>query len=263
MREEAFETKISLADGDDEEVFEMLAGYKDEDGVIHKDFTLREITGKDEEAIQHNGVKSNGAKIINVLLSRCVTRIGAYTPKSLGKDKWEKLIKNLLVGDQDYIFSHLRKLSVGDEIQLVHVCPNRDCKAKLETFVDLDEFEIIPFGGNREIDFELPKGYEDKKGVIHRTGIVRLPNGLDRELLTPAAKANEARAETIMLTRVCTFEDGLSVDEEIMGNLVRRDRDYLQKLLRDNLFGVNPEIDITCDSCGETFKGSLNASNFI
>ena len=250
-------------DSDDEFVFEMLAGYKDKDGVTHKEFTLREMTGKDEEAIHKSDVKSNGSKVVSVLLSRCVTRIGTLTPKSLGKQKWEELIKSLFTGDQDYMLIQLRKMSIGEEIELNHVCPNKDCKAKLNTVLSVDELEVIPFSGERVIEFELPRGYKDKKGVLHKTGTLRLPTGLDREVLTPLAKTNLAKAETVMLTRLCKFDDGAYIDDDVMGSLSIRDREYLQKLLQEHFFGVKLETEITCDSCGESFMGSFNASNFI
>jgi len=92
---------------------------------------------------------------------------------------------------------------------------------------------------------------------------MRLPTGLDREVLTPLAKTNLAKAETVMLTRLCKFDDGAYVDDDVMSSLSIRDREYLQKLLQEHYFGVKLETEVTCDSCGETFLGSFNASNFI
>ena len=262
--EEAVQQKIHLVDDEDSPVFELLAGYKDSDGVIHKEFTLREMTGKDEEAIHKSDVKVNGSKVVSTLLTRCVTSIGTLTPKSVGgRDKWEKIIKSLFVGDQDYMLIQLRKLSIGDEIEVDHVCPNKDCKAKLHTTVSVDELEIVPFSGERTIEFELPRGYKDKKGVRHTSGTMRLPTGLDREILTPLAKTNLAKAETTMLTRLCKFNDGAYVDDDVMSSLSIKDREYLQKLLREHHFGVKLETEVVCDSCGESFIGSFNASNFI
>ena len=229
LMQEAVTQVINLAD-DESEVFTLLAGYKDSDGVIHKEFTLREITGKDEEAIHKSDVKSNGSKVVSTLLTRCVTRIGTLTPKSVGgRANWEQIIKSLFVGDQDYMLIQLRKLSIGEEIEVNHVCPNKECKAKLHTVLDVDELEVVPFSGEREIEFELPRGYKDKKGVLHTTGIMRLPTGLDREILTPLAKTNLAKAETVMLTRLCKFDDGAYVDDDVMSSLSIRDREYLQK----------------------------------
>lgn len=263
LMEEAVEKSIGMVDEDDSPVFEMLAGYKDENGVTHKEFTLREMTGKDEEAIHKTDVKNNGSKVVTTLLARCVTSIGTLTPKSVGRQKWEDIIKSLFTGDQDYMLIQLRKISVGEEVELNHVCPNSDCKAKLHTILTLDELEVIPFQGEREIEFELPRGYKDRKGVKHTTGVMRLPTGLDREILTPLAKTNLAKAETVMLTRLCKFDDGAYVDDDVMSSLSIRDREYLQNLLREHFFGVKLETEVVCDSCGESFIGSFNASNFI
>lgn len=246
---------------EDSEVFEMLAGYTDENNVTHKEFTLREITGKDEEAIHKADVKNNSSKVVSVLLTRCVTRIGSLTPKSVGLKKWGEIIKNLYVGDQDYILLQLRKISIGDEIEVQHSCPN--CRSKLATTLNIDELEIKPFLGDTKIPFELHRGYRDKKGEVHKKGVMRLATGLDREILTPLAKSNIARAETVMLTRLCTFDDGYPIDEDLIGSLSIRDREYLQSVLQEHLFGVNLEVQVECDQCGESFKGTFNASNFM
>lgn len=259
---ESLDNVVSIEDNFDDEVFEMLAGYTDKDGVTHKEFTLREMTGKDEEAIHKGDIKNNPSKVISVLLSRCVTRIGSLTPKSVGGIKnWENIIKDLYVGDQDYMLIQLRKISVGEDIEVSHTCPN--CKAKLNTTVSVDELDIKPFKGEHTIPFELPRGYKDKKGVVHKTGTVRLAKGIDREILNPLAKNNIARAETVMLTRLCKFDDGYSIDEDIIGNLSIRDREYLQSIIQDNLFGISLEADVECAQCGEYFRGSLNVTNFM
>ena len=264
LMQEAVTQGINFADEEESQVFEMLAGYKDSDGVTHKEFTLREITGRDEEAIHKSDVKNNGSKVVSTLLTRCVTSIGTLTPKSVGgRDKWENIIKSLFVGDQDYMLLQLRKLSIGEEIEVNHVCPNKECKAKLKTTLHVDELEVVPFSGDRTIAFELPRGYKDKKGVLHTTGTMRLPTGLDREVLTPLAKTNLAKAETVMLTRLCKFDDGAYVDDDVMSSLSIRDREYLQKLLQEHYFGVKLETEVVCDTCGESFNGSFNASNFI
>lgn len=262
--EEVIKQDINMTDEDEPILFTMLAGYKDENGTVHKDFTLREMTGRDEEAIHRADVKNNGSKVVTTLLTRCVTSIGTLTPKSVGgRQKWEEIIRSLYVGDQDYMLIQLRKISIGEEVELNHVCPNKGCKAKLHTILTLDELEVVPFSGERDIEFELPRGYKDKKGVKHSTGIMRLPTGLDREILTPLAKSNLAKAETVMLTRLCKFSDGAHVDDDVMSSLSIRDREYLQKLLQEHFFGVKLETEVVCDSCGETFVGSFNASNFI
>lgn len=244
-------------------VFEMLCGYTDEEGVKHTEFELREITGKDEEEIAKPDVKDNLSKVINVLLSRCVRRIGSLTPKGVGGvEKWRKIIKDLYVGDQDYMITQLRRISVGDDedLQVKHVCPS--CNTKLDTSFSIEELPIKEFKGQEVLDFELQKGYTDSKGV-HKEGTMRLPKGFDRELILPLLKNNKAKGDTLMLTRLCKFKDGTPVTEDVMRSLVLKDRTILRELLYDNLFGVDPSIDVICSNCGTGFKGSFNAVNFI
>ena len=261
-RAPVYNSRIEVNADGETEVFDLLAGYEDSDGVLHKTFTLREMTGRDEEAISKSDLRQNGGKLISTLLERCVLSIGTLTRKEVGTDKWKDIIKSLFVGDQDYILIKLRELSMGGEIEVNHTCPH--CKNSMKTFLDVSELEIKPFQGNRVVEFELPKGYRDKKGVVHRSGKMKLPTGLDREILTPMARKNLAQASTLMLTRLCKFDDeGVYVTEDVMRDLTVRDREYLQKLLQDNLFGVNLEIPVTCTECGEEFMGNLNTTNFI
>lgn len=252
-----------LGGAEEGEVHDLLAGYIDENGVNHKTYTLRDMTGEDEEYINRSDIKANGAKVSTALLSRCVTSIGTLTKKSVGPKAWNKIFEDLLVGDRDVMLVQLRKESIGNEIEVVHTCTNPECKAKLKTVIDIDELPIIPFDGMREIPFELPKGYKDNKGILHRTGKMRRPNGLDGEILTPIAKKNLAKATSLLLSRICQFDDGTYVDQLVMAKLSTRDREYLQKLLNEHSFGVEMSVPVMCDVCGEEFTGTLNQANFI
>jgi len=249
---------------DENKEYNLLAGYVDKDGITHSTFTLREMTGADEEFVNRSDIKTNGTKVATALLSRCVLSVGTLTRKSVGNPKdWENIFKEMYTGDRDIMLLELRRISIGDTIEVTHTCPNPECKAKLKTEVEIDELNILEFDGMREIPFELPRGYKDRKGVLHKTGIMRRPNGLDGELLTPLAKNNIAKAETTLLTRICKFDDGAYIDESVMASLSVRDRNYLQALLNDHQFGIDMTVDVMCDHCGEYFKGNLNQTNFI
>lgn len=257
---DTLEKGVNLSDDVNEE-YEMLCGYKDSDGVLHKTYTIREMTGRDEEAISKPEVKQNPTKAINILLSRCVLSIGTLERSAFQSNDWMKIIQSLYSGDQDVILMQLRKLSISDEIEVQHTCPN--CKAKLNTVLSVDELTISPFKGSTVIPFTLSRGYRDKKGELHKEGTMRLANGLDREILTPLAKKNLARANTVLLTRLCKFNDGAYIDEDVMASLTVKDREYLNELLNENAFGYDLSVDVECDQCGETFRGSINAVNFL
>lgn len=238
----------------------LLAGYVDKDGVLHDTFSFREMTGKDEEAISKADVRSNGAKMMNVLVERCVVEIGTLTKKSCGA-QWGQIIREMLGGDIDYMAFKIRELSKGHEVEFRHTCPN--CGAKLTTIVNTDEFEIKPYRGQSAIDFTLIRGYRDGKKEIHKDGVLRLPNGLDREIVTPLFKKNSSSAMTLMFTRLMSFNDGAVVTQQYVNEMSLRDREILEKIIEENTFGINTEFDLICDNCGRDISGEAGQSNFL
>lgn len=245
----------------DGEVFDLLAGYVDENKVVHKEFEITEITGVEEEAISKPEIKQNAGKLVRTLIELCCFRIGTLTRAEMGVFKWRELINKLSVADQDIILLRIREISLGEELKINNQCPH--CKAKMETSLTTEELEITPFNGLREIDFELPKGFKDKDGNIHKTGKLRMPTGLDREILDPIARKNMGQANTMLLTRCITELDGQPIYDDLIKGLSLKDRKYLFSLMDENKYGVVMTTDTTCPTCGEEFKASLNIVNFI
>lgn len=240
----------------------LLAGYLDENGILHDTFTYREMNGADEEAISNANVRSNGAKLVNVLCERCVVQIGTLTKKECGVAKWGQIIRSMLGGDLDYMAFKIREISKGGIVKFTHKCPQ--CGTKLVTEAKTDEFPIKPFLGQREIEFTLKRGYRDKKGDIHYTGKIRLANGLDREFVTPAAKKNPSTAVTLLLTRLVTFDDGAFVTTNGIKDMYLSDRSILEDIVKDNVFGIDTVFnDLMCDNCGCTFDGNAGSSDFF
>lgn len=238
----------------------LLAGYVDKDGVLHSTFSYREMNGKDEEAVNRGDVKSNGAKVVNVICERCVTQIGTLTKKECG-GQWGQIIREMLGGDLDYMAFKIRELSKGKEIEYSHTCPN--CQTKLKTIIQTDEFGIRPFLGQSVIDFELIRGYKDGKGAVHKDGQIRLPNGFDREIVTPQFRKNMSTAISLLLSRLVSFNDGALVTQKNITEMSLRDRDLLQKILEENTFGLDTHFDIYCDTCGADLSGEVGQSNFF
>lgn len=240
----------------------LLAGYLDNDGVLHDTFDYREMTGKDEEAISKAEVRANGAKLCNVLVERCVTRIGNLDKKEVGQFKWGQIVRDLLGGDLDYIVFKIRELSKGTEVEFTHKCPN--CGQKLITVMNTDEFKVQPFKGLREVPFELIRGYKDNKGNVHKEGVLRLPNGYDREVITPMFRKNPSSAITTLITRCIKFNDGTIPNAQQVQDMSVRDRDILESIIKENVFGVDTTIEgLICDNCGQDITGELGQADFF
>jgi len=88
-------------------------------------------------------------------------------------------------------------------------------------------------GFQTEIEFELPKGYVDEAGTLHRRGTMRLATAADEilPLRDPRVQQNEAYLAVIVLARVVTRLGSLAdIHTGVIENLYASDLDYLQRL---------------------------------
>lgn len=86
-----------------------------------------------------------------------------------------------------------------------------------------------------EFEFELPKGYLDVEGNVHRKGIMRLSTAMDEivPLRDPRVKLNPAYATVIILSRVITRLGALEeVSPAVVEGLFACDLNYLQHFYR-------------------------------
>jgi len=86
-----------------------------------------------------------------------------------------------------------------------------------------------------EFEFELPKGYLDGEGNLHRKGVMRLARAIDEivPMRDPRVKSNPAYATVIILSRVILRLGALDeVTPTIVENLFACDLNYLQRFYR-------------------------------
>src|SRR6187551_3781189 len=84
-----------------------------------------------------------------------------------------------------------------------------------------------------EIDFELPKGYVDEAGTLHRRGTMRLATAADEilPLRDPRVQQNEAYLGVIVLSRVITRLGSLpDIHPGVIEGMFASDLGYLQRL---------------------------------
>jgi hypothetical protein len=88
-------------------------------------------------------------------------------------------------------------------------------------------------GFQTEIEFELPKGYVDESGTLHRRGTMRLATAADEilPLRDPRVQQNEAYLAVIVLSRVVTKLGSLTeLHTGVIECLFAADLAYLQRL---------------------------------
>jgi len=93
-----------------------------------------------------------------------------------------------------------------------------------------------PLEFRTEVEFELPKGYVDEVGTLHRRGVMRLATAADEilPLRDPRVQQNEAYLAVIVLARVIVRLGQLpEVHTGIIEGLFASDLAYLQRLYEE------------------------------
>jgi hypothetical protein len=113
-----------------------------------------------------------------------------------------------------------------------------------------------------EFDFELPRGYLDQHGVLHKKGTMRLATARD-ELLPlhdDRVRENPAYLTVVLLARVITRLGSLTGDDvraSVVENLFASDLAFLQDLYRRINTEGHTKAAVTCPACQERFTVDL------
>ena len=107
-----------------------------------------------------------------------------------------------------------------------------------------------------EFPFELPRGYVDGSGNVHRSGVMRLATGRDElvPLRDDRVRENPAYLSVVLLARVVTrlgtIED---IHAGIIENMFATDVAFLQDLYRRVNQEGHTRAGVTCPSCQHAF----------
>ncbi len=112
-----------------------------------------------------------------------------------------------------------------------------------------------------EYEFELPRGYIDKDGNLHKKGKMRLANAADEILPMndPKVKQNPSYITIILLARVIVeLGDLENVNTKVVEKFFTADLAFLQDMYQRINNDDMPEITCTCPKCGEKYKEKLD-----
>lgn len=106
-----------------------------------------------------------------------------------------------------------------------------------------------------EHDFELPKGYVDADGNVHRTGTMRLARAIDEivPLKDVRVEKNPAYLIIILLSRVVVRLGSVKeVTPKVIENLFTDDLLFLHDTYRR--INGDPTVALECPKCGHGFE---------
>ncbi|MFF0223537.1 hypothetical protein [Streptomyces sp. NPDC004629] len=112
-----------------------------------------------------------------------------------------------------------------------------------------------------EFAFELPRGYVDDSGTVHRAGVMRLATARDElvPLRDDRVRENSAYLSVVLISRVLvrlgSIED---VHPGIVEDLFASDLAFLQDFYRRINAEGHTRAAVTCPSCQESFAVDLS-----
>lgn len=201
-----------------------------EDGRTLTRARLRALTGTEEEWLGEARGMASALKV-TWLLSSCVTALD-------GEAVDAERIRQMLVGDRDFLMLQLRRLTLGDDLVAVIACPA--CGAALDV-----EFRVS----------EVPVERRPQTALWHtgESGIqFRLPVGGDQE----AVLGLEApAAEKALLARCVAAGEG--------ARLTAAEHDAVIAEMERRAPRVDLDLDETCPECGHRFLMAFDTTAFF
>jgi hypothetical protein len=241
----------------------LPGGYWDAEGILHREFELSILTGRDEELLAQTKYPES-ASLVTALLSRAVRRLGAISPVS------RDVARELLVADRQYLLLKLRQATFGDVVQANLFCPWADCgrpasiKFKIDDLPVDEAAERAPFYA-MTLSAEAAGGEGDDPGnELRREVRFRLPNGADQEALSPLLAGNEAGALSMLLARAIQSVGTLSPpsveDAAALSSMARAEIEAEMERVAPK---VELNIETTCPECGRGFLVPFDLQRFF
>lgn len=235
-----------MVDPPQDTVFQLAAGYLQEDGVWTKTFEVRELTGRDEEALAHI---SDFGRSLSAMIHRGTVR--------LGKDSvTEDRLDSLVAGDWDTILIALRIVSFGSSLELNPTCS--DCGVPYEVTIDLRKDINVRTANPEDLRWqvECPRHIYDMSLFTGAT---------QRRIWEKASEDKVATLNTEALYDSVQAIDGMPVlSIEVIRDLPIADRRLLLKSVQERRVGPDLQgVMIKCPTCGYEQSHALNAASLF
>jgi len=225
--------------------FTLPGGYLDERGVCHREAMLRPMTGRDEEWLPPIPPSIRSAPLITALLARCVKAIGARRANA-------ETIRALTAGDRDFLLLMLRRLTFGETISLILVCPEERCGAKMDVEIALDEIPVESRALKPVYRITLPEAPPIQVEF-------RLPSGRDLEQLADMASSPaEDPARGLLAACATRFGELPSVGAAEIAQLSPESRALLEREIELHSPKVELDMETTCPECSREFSTLLD-----
>ncbi len=223
-----------------------------QDGACVREARLRPLTGDDEAFLLDAGDFFSPAARTTALLSRCLVGMGQLEDVTPG------LVRALTVGDREALLLHLRRITFGDSLPCVLVCPRAGCGKKMDLDMRVSEL-LLPAYGNSQESYECDVIAEGAEYHVR----FRLPTGADQELAADRSFADLPAAERLVLQlcvkQISDDETGIRAVEEWPLELADR--------IGAKMAELDPQAEILlhlkCPECENEFTAEFDAAAYF
>ena len=224
-------------------VFDLHGSFLQEDGRWVKTFEVRELTGRDEEALAK--IKDPG-RLMTTLLERGLVRIGT-------QDATPGMLDDLYAGDWETILIALRIVTFGEIVSTEWSCGS--CRNPYEAEIDLRT--DIPIRGSKEDEETTVQG----KRVVYE--ITPLMGSGQRKIMEMIASGSTvAELNTISLFECVQSIDGRPVvGMDAIRDLPMADRRALLDAITERRVGPDLQgVRTKCPTCGTEQQSPLSVA---
>lgn len=228
----------------------LIGGYVTEDGQRYTSAEVRELRGRDEEAIERALATGDMTRYIDAIVRAGTVRVGEVTEER----ELAKVLDKLWLGDRDLLVLQIRRSTYGDKQKLTVKCPH--CQEQFE--VQYSYSEDVPLKGveiegwtdksQRLFDVECPSGALVELRVVDGAAQKKVYAGEN-------LKKTDAELNSMLLRELITSIDSAPVRG--MGpilDLSSRDRAFLLKWLVNAQPGPQyDEVEQECPECLKSF----------
>jgi hypothetical protein len=209
---------------------------------------LRAMTGFEEEVVEREGAGDNTARLCNEIVARCLVPPGADFATALAR------VRSMTVAERDVSLVRLRRISLGDEVELELRCPA--CGRSSAATFRLDALPLPAVLRAREdVEVDLPQG----------RATLRLPTAGDQEALLDARLATPSERRTHLLARTLLrigAAAGPFEPDDVRGLPVAA-RNALEGALEAALPDLDLAMAARCSECGHEFTEQLDVAAFF
>jgi len=221
--------------------------------VLHREATLRPVTGADEMLALDTDSGSSMAARVSSLLGCCVERIGDIEDEPVAES-----VRHLTIGDREALLLHIRALTFGERIDCVLTCPS--CHTRLASDLHVRDLLVTPPAD--ALEWHTTEVRDGDAGTYHVT--FQLPTGADQErVASEASRSPDAAA--VLLVALCIRElrrdagANLPIDSDLPPCVVTHLDDLLQHLDPQ----AELRLELPCAVCAAEFSTVFDTASFL